>query len=145
MANRRASRSARTTKKIGCSCEMLHRAAKSSHRSLSAGKSFIGSHPQALDVTSNTRHVIHVTKGVLGCGPMGSCIAQAAFGRGNMRSVLVLLISTIVACAQTAQPLHLEKKIELPDVQGRIDHMSLDIKGQRLFVAAVLRQNSVAP
>src|SRR5262249_27209215 len=69
--------------------------------------------------------------------PMGSCIAQAAFGRGNMRSVLVLLISTIVACAQTAQPLHLEKKIELPDVQGRIDHMSLDIKGQRLFVAAL--------
>src|SRR5262249_4952917 len=69
--------------------------------------------------------------------PMGSCIAQAAFGRGNMRSVLVLLISTIVACAQTAQPLHLEKKIELPDVQGRIDHMSLDIRGQRLFVAAL--------
>jgi len=54
-----------------------------------------------------------------------------------MRSVLVLVISTIVACAQTPQPLHLEKKIELPDVQGRIDHMSLDHKGQRLFVAAL--------
>lgn len=31
----------------------------------------------------------------------------------------------------------LEKTIELPDVQGRIDHMSIDVKGQRLFVSAL--------
>src|SRR5205814_9110666 len=33
--------------------------------------------------------------------------------------------------------LHLEKSIELPDVQGRIDHMSLDVKGERMFVSAL--------
>src|SRR5262249_51045059 len=48
----------------------------------------------------------------------------------------------IVACAamtwaQAAQPLRLEKSVEMPDVQGRIDHLSLDIKGQRLFVSAL--------
>jgi hypothetical protein len=32
--------------------------------------------------------------------------------------------------------LQLEKTIELPDVQGPIDLVSLDVKGQRLFVAA---------
>jgi YVTN family beta-propeller protein len=31
----------------------------------------------------------------------------------------------------------LEKTIELPDVQGRIDHMSVDVKGGRLFVSAL--------
>jgi len=31
----------------------------------------------------------------------------------------------------------LEKTIELPDVQGRIDHMSIDAKGERLFVSAL--------
>src|SRR5207244_3814366 len=35
------------------------------------------------------------------------------------------------------EPLKLEKTIQLPDVQGRIDHMSLDVKGQRLFVSAL--------
>ena len=42
-----------------------------------------------------------------------------------------------MACAQSTAPLQLEKTIELSDVQGRIDHMSLDIKGERLFVAAL--------
>jgi DNA-binding beta-propeller fold protein YncE len=54
-----------------------------------------------------------------------------------MRLLLILFSSAVMAYAQTAQPLHLEKTIELPEVQGRIDHMSLDIKGQRLFVAAL--------
>jgi YVTN family beta-propeller protein len=31
----------------------------------------------------------------------------------------------------------LEKTIDLPDVQGRIDHMSVDVKGGRLFVSAL--------
>jgi DNA-binding beta-propeller fold protein YncE len=39
--------------------------------------------------------------------------------------------------AQAAQPLRLEKTIELPDVGGRIDHMSIDVKGDRLFVSAL--------
>jgi len=43
----------------------------------------------------------------------------------------------VFAAAQPRPPLHLEKAIELPDVQGRIDHMSVDVKGQRLFVSAL--------
>lgn len=42
-----------------------------------------------------------------------------------------------LAWGQAAQPLRLENIIELPDVQGRIDHMSIDIKGERLFVSAL--------
>ena len=38
---------------------------------------------------------------------------------------------------QSAQPLRLEKTIDLPGVQGRIDHLSIDVKGGRLFVAAL--------
>ena len=42
-----------------------------------------------------------------------------------------------LAKAQANEPLKLEKTIQLPDVQGRIDHMSIDVKGQRLFVSAL--------
>src|SRR5204863_5348552 len=45
--------------------------------------------------------------------------------------------SAALAWGQAAQPLQLEKTIELPDVQGRIDHMAVDVKGQRLFVSAL--------
>jgi DNA-binding beta-propeller fold protein YncE len=47
------------------------------------------------------------------------------------------LLSATVAIGQTAAPLKLEKTIELPNVQGRIDHMSIDVAGQRLFVSAL--------
>jgi len=50
---------------------------------------------------------------------------------------MILVVAAALAPAQRSQPLHLEKTIELPDVQGRIDHMSIDVKGQRLFVAAL--------
>src|SRR5260370_28906841 len=45
--------------------------------------------------------------------------------------------STVQASAQTADagPLQLEAKIPLGDVRGRIDHMAVDLKRQRLFVA----------
>ncbi|MDQ6700495.1 MAG: YncE family protein [Acidobacteriota bacterium] len=48
--------------------------------------------------------------------------------------MLLLLACAGLACAQ---PLRLEKTIPLPGVQGRIDHMSIDVKNQRLFVAAL--------
>lgn len=51
--------------------------------------------------------------------------------------VPMIFLAAALASAQTSQPLHLEKTIELPDVQGRIDHMSIDVKGQRLFVSAL--------
>lgn len=34
-------------------------------------------------------------------------------------------------------PLKLESTIPMPDVEGRIDHLSIDLKGKRLFVAAL--------
>jgi DNA-binding beta-propeller fold protein YncE len=56
-------------------------------------------------------------------------------------SLLGLLAATIVALssayAQNTSPLHLEKEIPLPGVEGRIDHFSVDVLGQRLFVAAL--------
>ena len=54
-----------------------------------------------------------------------------------MRLFMILLASAVFAWGQAAQPLRLEKTIELPDVQGRIDHMSVDVKGERLFVSAL--------
>ena len=56
-------------------------------------------------------------------------------------SLLGLLAATIVALssvnAQNTSALHLEKEILLPGVEGRIDHFSADVPGQRLFVAAL--------
>ena len=50
--------------------------------------------------------------------------------------ILPFLFAALVN-AQANEPLKLEKTIQLPDVQGRIDHMSIDVKGQRLFVSAL--------
>src|SRR6516162_5242155 len=55
--------------------------------------------------------------------------------------LLGLLVTTIVVLssvyAQNTSPLHLEKEIPLPGVEGRIDHFSADVRGQRLFIAAL--------
>src|SRR5215472_16223128 len=53
-----------------------------------------------------------------------------------MRLLIILLACASLASGQ-ATPLRLEKTVDLPDVQGRIDHMSIDVKGQRLFVSAL--------
>jgi DNA-binding beta-propeller fold protein YncE len=54
-----------------------------------------------------------------------------------MLTLVLSFLTAVLVSAQAAQPLNLEKTIELPDVQGRIDHMSVDVKGQRLFVSAL--------
>src|SRR5437660_1169397 len=54
-----------------------------------------------------------------------------------MRTLLMILGCAVVSWAQARQPLRMEKSIEMPDVQGRIDHLSIDVKGQRLFVSAL--------
>src|SRR5215467_11071425 len=54
-----------------------------------------------------------------------------------MRLLGLIIASAVLAWGQANEPLQLEKTIELPDVQGRIDHMSVDVKGQRLFVSAL--------
>ncbi len=46
------------------------------------------------------------------------------------------------ALVLAAQPLRLESTIPLPNVNGRIDHMSIDVAGKRLFVS-VLGNNTV--
>src|SRR5215472_8371506 len=54
-----------------------------------------------------------------------------------MRVLMMILASAALAWGQASKPLRLEKSIELPDVQGRIDHLSIDVKGHRLFVSAL--------
>src|SRR5947207_12101923 len=54
------------------------------------------------------------------------------------RALLLIAMATLpaMAAAQTAgAPVVLEAKIALGDVSGRIDHLSIDLKRQRLFVA----------
>src|SRR3989442_10681042 len=41
------------------------------------------------------------------------------------------------AQAEEPTPLRLVQMIPLPNVEGRIDHMAVDLKGQRLFIAAL--------
>jgi DNA-binding beta-propeller fold protein YncE len=52
-------------------------------------------------------------------------------------SVLGVLMIAIAAKAQSSQPLELVQNIPLPDVRGRIDHLAIDLDGERLFVAAL--------
>jgi YVTN family beta-propeller protein len=54
-----------------------------------------------------------------------------------MRSLLILFTFAALAIPQSNEPLRLQKTIPLPDVQGRIDHMFLDVSKSRLFVAAL--------
>ena len=49
----------------------------------------------------------------------------------------MLVFAGTHAVGQEEEVLSLETHIPLPSVKGRIDHLSVDVKGQRLFVAAV--------
>jgi len=62
------------------------------------------------------------------------------------RALVLRLCLTTLACltalcglshAQTLPVLHLEREIPLPGVQGRIDHLSVDLVGQRVFLSAL--------
>ncbi len=50
---------------------------------------------------------------------------------------MLLLFACLTLSAQSQAPLTLETHIPLPNVQGRIDHLAVDIAGNRLFVAAL--------
>jgi DNA-binding beta-propeller fold protein YncE len=50
---------------------------------------------------------------------------------------LVGLTTAVSANGKAAEVLHLEKEFPLPGVEGRIDHFSADVAGQRLFIAAL--------
>ena len=49
----------------------------------------------------------------------------------------IALLFVVKAHTQTIIPLRLMQTIPLRNVVGRIDHMAIDLKGQRLFVAAL--------
>src|ERR1041385_2362591 len=51
-------------------------------------------------------------------------------------AMLILILCAIVS-AQDNSPLRLTQTIPLPGVEGRIDHLSADVKGQKLFAAAL--------
>jgi hypothetical protein len=57
----------------------------------------------------------------------------------TMRRAIPALAVVLLAVASPAlaQPLTLTQRVELPSVQGRIDHMDIDVDGNRLFVAAL--------
>src|ERR1700738_81657 len=52
-----------------------------------------------------------------------------------LASIVMLVNTAAPAQSADASPLQLETKIVLGDVRGRIDHMAIDLKRQRLFVA----------
>lgn len=54
-----------------------------------------------------------------------------------MRSCLAVLFLGAVLQAQDGRLLRLERAIPMPNVEGRIDHLAVDVKGRRLFVAAL--------
>jgi hypothetical protein len=51
--------------------------------------------------------------------------------------IAALLALSGVIAGQEPPALSLTTHIPLPNVKGRIDHANVDLKGQRLFVAAV--------
>src|SRR2546426_11429172 len=52
-------------------------------------------------------------------------------------AALTPLPHTGAALAQAREPLELMQTIALPDVRGRIDHLDIDLDGERLFVAGL--------
>lgn len=57
-----------------------------------------------------------------------------------MRKLGVLLVMALLADvvhAQANQPLKLVQTISIPNADGRLDHMGIDVGGRRLFVAAL--------
>jgi len=70
---------------------------------------------------------------------MANEILRREGGRGW---VLPLLLTLLVGlggrvCAESSGPLRLVHTIALAGVEGRIDHMTIDVAGKRLFVAAL--------
>jgi YVTN family beta-propeller protein len=55
--------------------------------------------------------------------------------RASRLLLAVAATLAVAAAARADDPLVLETKIALPDVDGRIDHMALDLEHRRLFVA----------
>ena len=61
-----------------------------------------------------------------------------------MQKLIVVFgpVSVPSASAQTTVALKLVQTIPLPDVDGRIDHFAIDVKGRRAFLAALQEHRS---
>ncbi len=70
------------------------------------------------------------------CGS-GCATRRRAGAAALVAAVLGTWFLAGVVPVAVAQSLVLERRIELPSVRGRIDHMAVDLEGQRLFVAAL--------
>src|SRR6516164_10521845 len=58
--------------------------------------------------------------------------------RGFLLLALALLASwNVKSHAKDRSPLRLVHTISMPNVKGRIDHIDVDVKGKRLFVAGL--------
>jgi len=57
--------------------------------------------------------------------------------RAGATAVLLLCVLVSNTTAQEKAPLRLVQTIPMPNVKGRIDHMDVDVKGKRLFVAGL--------
>src|SRR5712675_2603764 len=55
----------------------------------------------------------------------------------NCLLVGFLIAFPVLTNAQNVAPLQLVQTIPMPNVKGRIDHMDVDVKGKRLFVAGL--------
>ena len=55
----------------------------------------------------------------------------------SLLNLIVLASLSTQAYAQDHVPLRLAQTIPMPNVKGRIDHMDVDVKGKRLFVAGL--------
>jgi DNA-binding beta-propeller fold protein YncE len=51
--------------------------------------------------------------------------------------LIAFSVTMVDARAEESPPLRLMQTIALPNVEGRIDHMAVDVKRQRLFIAAL--------
>src|ERR1051325_11044939 len=51
--------------------------------------------------------------------------------------LLALAVTGFDVQAEEAPPLRMVQTVALPNVEGRIDHLTADLKGQRLFIAAL--------
>ncbi len=65
------------------------------------------------------------------------CVARASILSPFTIVFVVLMVSGVKAQAQDTTALRLVQTIPLPKVQGRIDHMTVDVRSGRLFIAAL--------
>jgi hypothetical protein len=65
------------------------------------------------------------------------CARKHVISRAGL--LVTASVLAIVASARNEGPLQLVQTIPLPEIDGRIDHFSIDVKGKRAFVAALAK------